>query len=195
MASLCAERGYAETTREQVIERSGISPEFFDELFAKKENCGAAAIDAILAEVMTTFAAGYSADLPGRDGALLGIRAILELLAARPAFASLTFICARQMAPPRLKEGLETGARMLAAMLERLGEDAGGSPLSPRAARAALGGVEAVVRREIMAGRAAELPRLLPDFVYAATVPTLGQEEALQLAARGRALLEGTAWG
>jgi hypothetical protein len=46
-----------------------------------------------------------------------------------------------------------------------------------------------VVRRELIAGRPESLPGLLPDFVYAATVPFLGQEEATRLARRGRELL------
>jgi hypothetical protein len=155
------------------------------------EACAKAAVDAILAEVMATVGSNYSPDRSERDSYLLAIRAILELLAAKPSFAHVSFICARQMAPSEVGESLETGARLLSAMLERLREDSGSElpPPPSRAARAALGGAEAVVRREIAGRRAEALPRLLPDFVYAATVPFLGQEEALRLARRGRELL------
>jgi hypothetical protein len=47
------------------------------------------------------------------------------------------------------------------------------------------------VRREIAAGRAERLPSMLPDLVYAGTVPFLGQEEALRLARRGQDLAQG----
>jgi AcrR family transcriptional regulator len=189
LAELCAEQGYAATTGEQVAARCGLPASAFTAAFADFEAGARAAIDAILAEVLATLGASYSSDRAERDSYLLAIKAILELLAAKPAFAHVSFICARQMGPPRLDEGLEAGARMLSAMLDRLVDDVGGEPRPPRAARAALGGAEAVVRREIAAGRAAELPRLLPDFVYAATVPFLGQEEALRLARRGREML------
>jgi AcrR family transcriptional regulator len=193
ISELCAERGYAETTIDAVIARSGVSAEVFEELFPDKEQCAKAAVDAILAEVMVVVSANYSADRAQRDSYLLAIVAILELLAARPGFAYISFICARQMAPPSLGEGLETGARLLSAMLERLREE--GEAAGPAiAARGALGGAEAVVRREIVAGRIEQLPRLLPDFVYAATVPFLGQEEALRLARRGRELLASSPW-
>ena len=196
IAELCAERGYAALTVAEVLERSGVSAEVFDELFPDKEQCAKAAVDAILAEVMAVVSANYSADRSQRDSYLLAIMAILELLAARPGFAYISFIGARQMAPTSLGEGLETGARLLSAMLERLREEGGSLAAVPAsAARAALGGAEAVVRREIVAGRAQTLPRHLPDFVYAATVPFLGQEEALRLARRGEELLAGSTWG
>lgn len=191
MALLCAEKGYRATSLTQVRERAGLSEAEMSKLFKTKEECGVAAVDAILAEVMSTVSANYGADRPERDSVLIAIKSILELLAAHPAYTSLSFICARQMSPSRLGEGYETGTRMLSAMLERLGEEGGGEPLPPRAARGALGGAEAVVRREIIAGRTEDLPRLLPDFIYAATVAPLGQEEALRLANRGRELLAG----
>ena len=102
ISELCAERGYAETTIDEVIARSGVSAEVFDELFPGKEQCAKAAVDAILAEVMVVVSANYSADRAQRDSYLLAIMAILELLAARPGFAYISFICARQMAPASL---------------------------------------------------------------------------------------------
>jgi AcrR family transcriptional regulator len=194
ISELCADRGYAQITIVDVVERSGVSVEEFHELFPDKEQCAKAAVDAILAEVMAVVSANYSADRAQRDSYLIAILAILELLTARPGFAYVSFICARQMAPASLGEGLETGARLLSAMLERL-RDEGEATGPASAARAALGGAEAVVRREIVAGNIGALPRFLPDFVYAATVPFLGQDEALRLARRGRELLASSAWG
>lgn len=191
MAELCAERGYLAIEVGDIVERSGVDRESFAASFADIEQCAIAAVNAILAEVMTTVSTNYSADRAERDSYLLAIKSILELLAHKPAFTNLSFICARQMAPPRVSEGLETGARMLSAMLERLYEDSGGEwPTPPSsAARAGLGGAEAVVRREVMAGRSAELPGLLPSFIYTATVSSLGQEEAMRLTRRASQLL------
>lgn len=76
------------------------------------------------------------------------------------------------------------------AMLDRLRADgASGSEAPPQAARSGLGGAEAVIRREITHGRAATLPRLLPDLIYSAVVPFLGQGEALRLTRTARDLL------
>ena len=57
---------------------------------------------------------------------------------------------------------------------------------------ASLGAAEAVVRREVVAGRAEEFPRLLP---YGATVAFLGQAEALRVSRRERELCGGALGG
>lgn len=194
MAGLCAERGYEETTVEQVAERAGVSLETFSELFADKEECMVAAVNAILGEVMAAVSNASSPDRSERDSYLLGIKAILELMAAHPSFAYLGYIGARHMGPPRVSEVYASGVGVLTATIGRLwgDSDSAAQPLS--AARGAFGAAEAVVRREIASGRIEHLPRLLPDIVYGAMVPFLGQEEALRLARRGRELLRDTAW-
>jgi len=194
-ADLCTEQGYAEVTIEDVIDRSGVSPEKFAQIFGGEvEECMLAAINAIVAEVMSAVAASYSADRSELDSALLGIRALLELMAANPSFAHLAYIVSRQMASPRVHEIYDAGTGLLAAMLDRLREQSVGFEPPAKTSRSGLGGAEAVVRAELMAGRAEQLPRLLPDLAYGATVGFLGQEEALRLATRGRELLRGTPW-
>jgi hypothetical protein len=66
-------------------------------------------------------------------------------------------------------------------MIERAGP---GTPRGADAvtARAALGGAEALARRELAIGGARNLPKLLPDFVYGVLVPFVGQQEALRQA-------------
>ncbi len=190
MADLCAERGFEETTIEQIVARAKVSAADFEDLFGgDKEACGEAAENAILTEVVTAVGASYSADRSEWDSALLGVKAILELMAANPSYAYLGYVAARQMAPARVREVYESGHQMLRAMLERGWEYSDGDAQPTLTALGILGGAEAIIRREIVARRAEELPRLLPDFVYGATVPFLGQENALRLARRGRELL------
>jgi hypothetical protein len=59
----------------------------------------------------------------------------------------------------------------------------------PSAIVGALGGAELVMRGEIMAGRAERLPQLLPGFTYLATLPYLGDEEALRVSRRTEELV------
>lgn len=178
MADCCAESGYAGTTVEAVLERAGVEPASFESHFAGKEDCALAALNKIVSETlarisMTTSDAPSAVERRKYEGG-----AILELMAARPSFARLGFIESRQGGTGRMHGAYESGARVLALMVERLG-DGGGSAMT---ARAALGGAEAVIRRELAAGRAAGLPQLLPDFVYAVLVPFVGQGEALRQA-------------
>jgi AcrR family transcriptional regulator len=178
MADCCAESGYAGTTVEAVLERAGVEPQSFENHFASKEDCALAALNKIVSETLARISM-TSADAAGAvERRKYEGKAILELMAARPSFAKLGFIESRQGGTERMHGAYESGARVLALMMERLG-GAGGSATT---ARAALGGAEAVIRRELAAGRAAGLPQLLPDFVYAVLVPFVGQGEALRQA-------------
>jgi AcrR family transcriptional regulator len=195
MAASCASRGYLETSVEELCAEAGVARAAFGRHFESKEECALAAVEAILAAGMAAVAGAYSPDSSEWESALQALRALLELFAARPALASLAFTDSRQAMPAKPLERYKSGFAILTAMLDRLREDSEGGGLAPSiGARAAIGGGEAVVRREIAAGRGDQLPRVLPDLVYGGTVPFLGQEEALRLARRGRELLAGTRW-
>jgi AcrR family transcriptional regulator len=179
MADCCAEAGYRETTVEAVLERAGVAPESFESQFASKEDCALAALHKIVSETLTRISmASSNANEVVAQRKFEG-EAILELVMARPAFTHLAMIEARQGGTGRLHDSYESAARMLALMLGRTG-DAGWRPST--AARGALGGIEAIVRRELAAGRTEQVSRLLPNFVYAALVPFVGQGEALRQA-------------
>lgn len=190
MLELCAERGYANTSVEAVIERAQVSAQAFAKMFDSKEMCVVAAHAAILNEVLAIVAASYSADRSEWDSAMKGIEALLGFMAAQPSVARFGYVVARQMGPPALQTSYDAGVRVVAAMLDRGREYSKNDEQPPTAAKGALGGPEAVIRREVMAGRAERLPGLLPDFVYGAVVPFLGQEEALRLSRRAVELLK-----
>ena len=190
MAECCTESGYAETTVDAVIARAGVAPKDFESHFAGKEDCALAALNKIVSETLARISmAGSESDDVVERRKFEG-KAILELLADRPSFATLGFVESRQGGTPRMRDAYDSAARVLALMMERIG-DAGTANAS---ARAALGGPEAVIRRELAAGRSARLPQLLSDFVYAVLVPFVGQREALRQArlAAGVAAEEGS---
>jgi AcrR family transcriptional regulator len=186
---LCSERGYAEISEKEIAARSGVPLQRLRELFPEgKEECLAAAEDAALVEVVSAVARAYSADRSEWDNVIYGVREILELMAAKPGLAYLGYVFSRQMAPGRVREINESGHQMLEAMLERGRDYSPAADQPPCTALGVLGGAQAVVRRELIAGRTSQLPKILPDCVYIATVPFLGQEQALRLtreAARG----------
>jgi AcrR family transcriptional regulator len=186
---LCTEQGYGEIDGEAIAERADLAAAVFEQHFGDKEGCLAAAENAILLEVVAAVSRSYSADRSEWENVIHGVKEILELMAANPEFAYLGYVFSRQMAPGSVREINETGHQMLEAMLQR-GWDYSDSPDQPAcAALGVLGGAQAIVRRELVAGRAWRLPQLLPDFVYISTVPFLGQEEAVRLARQAEAFL------
>lgn len=190
-AELCAERGYGEIATWEIAARAGLPAEAVGRYFpGGTEECFVAAENAILLEVVRAVSRTYSADRSEWESVIHGVKAILELMAENPEFAYVGYVFSRQMAPDQVKEINETGHRMLEAMLERGWEYSGSVHQPAGAALGVLGGAQAIVRRELVRGRAAELPRILPDCVYIATVPFLGQREALQLTRQARALVE-----
>jgi len=195
-SELCAAQGYELTTVEQVIERAGVSPERFEELVGDgKESCALAAENALIAEVVAAVSMSYDPDRSELDSAVLGVKAILELMAANPSHAYFGYIGCRHSPPRSIRDAREAAIKVLAAMIEQLTRFAGTQQRPASVGLAVLGSAEAVIRRELAAGRADQLPGFLPDFVYTATVPFLGQEEALRLTRRARKLLRESAWG
>ncbi|HMC49016.1 MAG TPA: TetR family transcriptional regulator [Solirubrobacterales bacterium] len=192
-AELCSAVGYEQMTEVDIAARAAVSKASFAPYFGSKQAAAQAAIEAILAAVVEIMGRLFSPDRPEVESYLLGIGSILELMEEEPPFAYISYISARQTMPPPLKDRLDSGSNLLAAMLDRLRDQSPQGRQPPRTARAALGGAEAVVRREIAFGGMEPLSRLVPDFIYAATVPFLGQREALRFArqAEGRRRRDG----
>jgi AcrR family transcriptional regulator len=186
-AQLCPDHGYEEIDEEAITANAGLPASALREHFPEgKEECFAAAENALLRELVSAVGRGYSADRSEWENVLTGVHAILEVMAANPGFAYLGYIFSRQMAPGKVRDINAAGHRMIEAMLDR------GRVYSSQAAQPTitalgiLGGAQAIVRRELALGRADRLSQLAPDCVYIATVPFLGQREALRLAELSR---------
>lgn len=198
LIAICSQRNADEITAEAVCLHSGVAMQTFANQFGVGEGgleaCAVAAENEIVGEVIAAVAAAYSADKSEWDSGIAGILAILEYMAANPRTAYFGYITVPFAVPKGVRETAEAARVLLSSMIDRLRETSPHPSTPQRAARAVLGGADTLVRREISAGRAEDLPRILPDLIYGATVPYLGQHEALELARRGKRLLEGTPW-
>jgi AcrR family transcriptional regulator len=191
MAATCAERGYRETTVEAVIERAGVSPAVFAANFSGTEDCGLAAVNLILAEATAVASGAWSPDASEWESIFRGVRALLELMAARPSFAHLAYIQARQAMPPNSYEPYASGVKVVASMIDRLRTYSPTEAPPPSAiSRAVVGSAEMLIRRALVADEPERLPQLLPDIIYGVLVPYLGQEEAARYMGMARDALE-----
>lgn len=190
MAQSCMERGYLDTTIEDLLAATGIARGDFDRHFADKEACGVAAVDDALAAGIGAVSEAFTGDVSEAEIAMQALVGLLGLFARRPGLGNLAMVGSRQMMPDAAHQRYVNGFVILRAMLDRLRSDsalAGNAP--PCAARGALGGGEAAVRRAIVGRRASELPKLLPSLIYSAIVPFLGQREGLRLSRQARRLV------
>jgi AcrR family transcriptional regulator len=178
MAASCAEKGYAATEVEDVLAATGIGRLGFERNFTDKADCALAAVNQILAETTHAAASDFRHFMNDWEMRFDAVQEILELLAAQPSYARLACIEARSSMPPEAYERYTAGLRVLIAMLDRTRDYATVSaPAS--ATRGGLGGAELLIRRELIAGRAEHLPKLLPDIIYGTVVPFIDQQEAL----------------
>lgn len=91
----------------------------------------------------------------------------------------------------RLGEDDEQLVTELRAGLAKLAGSRRGEPVDGTAAvQGALDGAEFVVRGDLLSGRGARLPQLLPSFVFLVLLPLLGKPEALRAAERAARLLD-----
>jgi AcrR family transcriptional regulator len=186
---LAAREGWQSLSAEEVAQRAGVSSGRFEEIFGGLEECLVAAEQTVVSDVLSVVSGTYSPDRSDHDNGILGMKAILEYFAANPERAYFGYITASYGAPRAVNEAAESTRKMLAAMINRLRETAGDNPAPASAARAALGAADAIVKREIVAGRTERLAELLPTLIYATTVPFLGQSEAVRMSGRARTLL------
>ena len=188
MAADCAERGYAGATVEGVLAQTGISRATFERHFDDKADCALAAVDQILAETTRTVANAQLPDLTDWQRLLNATHALLELMAARPSYARLACVEARQSMSSEAYERYAAGIRVLIAMLDQARAYASaGAPAS--ATYGAIGSAEFLIKRELIAGRAEHLPQLLPDIIYGTVVPFVDQQEALWYAELAREMV------
>jgi AcrR family transcriptional regulator len=180
VAECCAERGYAATTIEHVVARAEISREQFDALFRDKEDAYIAMSNMVLGELLTVTTGAYSPDKPLVQVVCDAARAILDLMSSRPTYAKVAFLDYRT-ATPKALQLYQSGVRVLVSLLDQVRTDSMQEvPLPSSAARGAIGGAEALLRREVAAGRVEALPEILPEIIYSCLAPLLGQEEALR---------------
>ena len=172
-----AEKGYDSTTVGDILGEAGVGRESFYELFDDKLDCMLAAHAILVDNLEEKVREAYASPGPWVQRARKALAATLDWFAADPTSARFTVV-----EPGTV--GLETrsifqGAfsRFVRLLDEGLEED----ELEPELAQATALGVGAILARiyeEIVLGRAAELPRLLPDLTYELLIPFVGEAQA-----------------
>jgi AcrR family transcriptional regulator len=175
MIACCAEKSYAATTIADIVSQASISRTTFYKRFAGKRECFDAALDSCIEELRTAAVGARSADDSPPEAVRKAAAATLELMAAKPDLAQLVMGEAVAVEPAVI----ERYRKLLLPALEGLWE-AGGEPSGSHTdPQLAFGRAQVLIYNEIIAGRAADLPRLLPEIAYTAILPFAGHEKAL----------------
>jgi AcrR family transcriptional regulator len=180
MLAELGERGYENTTVENVIARAEVSRAAFDAEFPDRDACLFAAYDALTERLLGTATAscagGHGEAWARRVRA--GLEALLDELAAEPAIArALTraFPAIRPAAHQRYMEFLEAFTPSLREGRKLSGR---GDDLPGEIEMLAVGSAESVIVAEIEADRTSHLPVMAPAILFSLLVPFLGPEAA-----------------
>jgi AcrR family transcriptional regulator len=177
MADSCAEKSFSVTTIADVVGRASISRATFYKHFANKRECFDAAVQDFVDE-LAQVAVESQSGAGSRSGAIRrATGAVLERLAANPAYAKLVAIEAPILAPGIVVKHREAAAK---ALEERWETGRANSARGPRAdSRLAFGRAHVLVADLIAGGEAERLPSLQPDLVYVLLLPVVGHKKAL----------------
>jgi len=180
MIGAVAEKGYGPTTVADVIAGAGISRATFYQLFSDKEDCFIAAHDELIDRLMEYVTKAFEGEENWPSQARATIAALLHFLAANPDAARVAMVEVLA-AGPRAQERYRVAIRGFVPFLDqgRRYSDHG-DELPDSVPRIVVGGIATTLFEEVVAGRAAQLPGLLPELLYTAIVPYVGHREALE---------------
>jgi AcrR family transcriptional regulator len=178
MLESCAEKTYAATTIADIVGRASISRTTFYKRFAGKRECFDATLDWGVERLVTAIKESSAPDDPPAEAVRKGAAALLELMAEAPALAQLLMGEAAAVEP----DVVQRYRKLLIPRLEGLW-DATGEPRRPGGdAGVSFGQAQVLIFNQVIAGRTAQLPELLPELVYIALAPFAGHDEALKQA-------------
>jgi AcrR family transcriptional regulator len=170
-------KGYESATVGDILGEAGVGRESFYELFEDKLDCMLAAHKVLADDLEKQVRASYEADGLWPERARRSLAATLEWFAADPDAARFFLVELSTVGPAFRATFKAEFARFTKLLDEGLSED-GPDPELRRATDMAVGAIMARIYEEVVLGRAAELPRLLPDLTYGFLVPFVGEEMA-----------------
>jgi AcrR family transcriptional regulator len=179
LAENCAEKTFVGTTIADIVGTAGVSRATFYKHFANKTVCFQAAADDFLTELQhIAREASTDADGSESDRVRSVTAALLERLVAKPDWAMLLLVEVPSVDP----EIILRSRRLVVDALEA--ELAVTEPPGPVGAdpEIAFGRAKALLTDYVAAGEVERLPSLLPELVYIALLPYVGQDSALEQA-------------
>lgn len=172
-----AAKGYEAMSVADILAEAGVGRESFYDLFEDKLDCVLAAHTLLIEHLEVTVLAVYDEPGPWVDRVRRSIATMLDWFAADPAAARVTIVELAAIGPEAHERFQEIFVRF-SRILEEGREGYAPDPERPHAAELAIGAGLARVYEEVVRGRAAELPNLLPELTYEVLVPFIGEEAA-----------------
>jgi AcrR family transcriptional regulator len=169
--------GYESTTVGDILGEAGVGRESFYELFDDKLDCMLSAHKLLIDDLEGRVREAYLDDYGWTERMRRALAATLDWFAADPDAARFTLVELSTVGPAFRPIFQAEFARAVALLEEGMGDDAP-EPELAQANALAVGTILARIYEEIVLGRAAQLPGLLPNLTYELLVPFVGEEQA-----------------
>jgi AcrR family transcriptional regulator len=179
MIRVVGSKGYKETSVADVIEEADTSRTTFYKHFDDKHECFLAAYDMLVEQVFAEVVATCDGSQTWLQRVETGLETLVRLFALDPELARTAIVevaaagaDARQRhwnAVAKFTEYLEDGRKL-----------ADGRELPENISLMSAGAVSGLIFDELLAGRATQLPAMLPDLLFAMLVPYIGPRAAAE---------------
>lgn len=178
VAQTCAEKTFAATTIGDIVKGAGISRGTFYKHFENKRECFDAAVEAFLAELQEATVDAYSAASSKTEAVRDAIAVLLERMATKPEYAHQLLVEAPAVDPMIVQRY----RRMAIDALQKDWQPRGGTQRGGADPEIAFGRAKVLVAHHLAGREIDQLPELLPELVYIALLPYVGQSRALKQA-------------
>jgi len=177
MIRVVGSKGYKETSVADVIEEAGTSRTTFYKHFEDKHDCFLAAYDMLVEQVFSQVVANCDGQQSWLERVERGLATIVELFAVDPMLARTAVVEVAAAGADARQRHWDAVARFT-SYLEDGRKLANGRELPENISLMSAGAVSGLIFDELLAGRAEQLPALLPDLLFAMLVPYIGPRAA-----------------
>jgi AcrR family transcriptional regulator len=177
MVRAATEKGLDSVTVTDVVRRARVSRAAFDELFESRAECLLAAFERVIGALSAYAGRASAADAPWPLRMSRALAALLAACSAEPEVTMMTAVtvpAAGREARRRYRDSL----RLFLPLFREGRQYAERGDLPPDLELMAIGGAEAIISREVLSGRAKQLPAVLPDLLFTTLVPFIGPDAA-----------------
>lgn len=169
--------GYESTTVGNILGEAGVGRESFYELFDDKLDCMLSAQKILFDDLEQQVREAYIGPAPWPQRLREGLKATLDWFAADPDVSRFVLVEMSTIGPA-FHSFFQSEYARFTGLLDEGRDESGPSPELAQATRLGVGALLARLYEEIVLGRTAELPRLLPDLTYDFLVPFVGEKVA-----------------
>ncbi|HSS33358.1 MAG TPA: hypothetical protein VLL27_08785 [Solirubrobacterales bacterium] len=170
--------GYRDTSVERARTIAGVSATEFASEFAGKDGCLVAAYEDLAEGLVRKASASCDSAEPWPERVRSGLSALLAELAAEPEMARAITRSFPGIRPSAYQFYVDLLERFVPFMEEGRDYSEVEEELPGEVELLAVGAAEAIIFAEVDAGRAEELPRLMPEILFSVLVPFMGPDRA-----------------